>query len=157
MKRLTMALFALTLTATATQAVAFDNFTEVTNVCPTCTQPPADVVTLNDGAKIAGKVIAENTAFYVFLRFGEVRAIQKREVQTIDWQTGSKPLNLTSYDQILLKSGHVISGTILEDKVKPALLQIRVSENDVTILVFKSEVAQLFRSGSEAQVKLGAE
>jgi hypothetical protein len=132
------------------QVLAYTPFTVVNNVCPSCTQPKTDVATMSDGSKVAGQVIGENNSFYVMLRFGEVRALPKMEVQAIEFANGSKPANLASFDQILLKNGHVLSGSVTEDKDAPALFQIKASHGDMTFVVFKSEVSKLYRAGLES-------
>ena len=149
MKHILIAMFALS-AFVAVDAVAYTPFTVVNNVCPTCTQPKADVATMSDGTKIAGQIIGENNVFYVMLRFGEVRALPKNEVQAIEFSQGSKPSNLSSRDQIVLKSGHVLNGTISEDKEAPALFQLKASNGDMTFVVFKSEVSKVYRAGLES-------
>lgn len=146
-----LVVFAATLLVAGT-AAAYTPFTSVNNVCPTCTQPKADVLTTNDGATIRGSVLAENSSFYVFFRYGEIRAIPKNEVQKIEWANGTKPGGLTNFDQIVLKSGHVMSGTIVDNKEKPALFQIKSSKGELTYVVFKSQVAKIFKSGSESSL-----
>ncbi len=129
---------------------AFQPFTPVTDVCTTCPQPRADVLTLNDGTKLRGIIVGENTAFYAMMRHNELRAVQKSGVQTVEYSAGSKPVSLGSMDQILLKSGHVLNGTITEDKAKPALFQLKASHGSETFVVFKSEVSKVYRNGLEA-------
>lgn len=129
---------------------AFQPFTPVTDVCTTCPQPRADVLTLNDGTKLRGTIVGENTAFYAMMRHNEVRAVEKSGVQTVEYAAGSKPVSLGSMDQILLKSGHVLNGSITEDKAKPALFQLKSSTGSETFVVFKSEVSKVYRNGLEA-------
>ncbi len=154
MKRLLTILILATTAVMALPAMAYDAFTPVTNVCPTCTQPPADVVTMSDGAKLRCKIISENTNFYVGYANGEVRMLPKTEVQKIEWQSGQPPMNLKTFDQIVLNNGHVLSGTIVEDKNSPPLFQIKLSEVDVTIMVNKDQIKQLFRAGEEKAVEI---
>lgn len=132
------------------EAAAYTPFTVVNNVCPSCTQPKSDVATMSDGSKISGQIIGENNAFYVMFRFGEVRALAKNEVQAIEFANGVKPSNLSSGDQIVLKNGHVLNGSITEDKESPALFQLKASNGDMTFVVFKSEVSKVYRSGLES-------
>lgn len=129
---------------------AYQPFTSVQSVCETCPNPKSDVLTLNDGNKIRGSIIGENTAFYVMLKHLEVRAIQKTQVQTVEYAGGTKPGFLASQDQILLKSGHVLNGEITEDKEKPALFQVRSSHGNVSFVVFKSEVSKVYKKGLES-------
>jgi len=129
--------------------MAFKPFTEVVDVCPTCPQPKADVLTINDGTKIRGSIIGENTAFYVMLRYHEVRAIPKNRVQSVEFAQGAKPAHIGNQDQILLKNGHVLNGKIVEDKDKPPHFQLRSSHGDITFVAFKSEVSKVFKNGLE--------
>jgi hypothetical protein len=149
MKKLIFAMISMSVWFGA-DAMAYTPFTVVNNVCPKCTQPKADVATMSDGAKVAGQIIGENNVFYVMLRFGELRILPKNEVQVVEFANGAKPSNLSSHDQILLKSGHVISGTITEDKDLPALFQVKASHGDMTFVVFKSEVSKVYRAGLES-------
>jgi hypothetical protein len=141
----------------ALPAFAFEPFTSVTNVCESCEQAPADVVTLTSGEKIRGDVVGENPSFYVVVRYGKARAIPRAEVQSIDWEGGSKPSGVTSGDQILLNNGVVFSGTIIEDKDKPALFQLKSSWTDQTYIVFKSQVKEAYRSGSKVDFAVPSE
>lgn len=149
MKKLILVMISMSVWLAA-DVFAYTPFTAVNNVCPDCPQPKADIATMSDGAKIAGQIIGENNAFYVMLRFGEVRVLGKNEVQMIEFANGAKPSNLSSFDQILLKSGHVLNGTITEDKDKPALFQLKSSHGDMTFVAFKSEVSKVYRAGLES-------
>ena len=68
-------------------------------------------------------------------------------IKSMTWATGNAPSNLTSQDQLLLKSGHVLTGTILEEKAKPGLFRLQSSTSRQTYVVFKAQVAQAFRGG----------
>ena len=152
MKKLMLATISLVL-LTALPALAFSPpFTVVTNVCDTCEQEPADVVTLTSGQKIRGKVVGENPSFYTVVRYTEARAIPRSEVQGIKWANGSKPPAVSSSDQILLHNGVVFSGTIVENKTKPALIQLKSSYLNQTYIVFKSQIAEAYRSGTKLDV-----
>lgn len=134
----------------SSSAFSFEPFAEVQNVCPECTPRKSDALTTNDGTVVRGQVIAENSEAYIFYRFGEVRSIPKNQVQNVEWAEGSKPGGLSNPDQIILKDGHVLSGTIVDDKDKPAIFQIKLSHHDQTVVVFKSQVQTLFKGGSKA-------
>jgi hypothetical protein len=134
-------------------AFAWTPFTVTTNVCDTCKQEPADVVTLASGGKIRGQVVGENPAFYVVVVFTEARAIPRNEVQGIEWANGTKPAVVSNSDQILLKNGVVFSGTIVDDKTTPPVMQLKSSFLDQTYMVFKAEVQEAYRSG--VKVDLG--
>jgi hypothetical protein len=94
---------------------AFADFTEVTEVCPSCTRPTADVVVLTSGAQVWCNVLAENDDYYVLERFGELRAAFKSEVGSIHWGPGRSAAELPSGDQILLKNDVLYHGTILSE------------------------------------------
>ncbi len=140
------AVFAVTASASL-PAFAWEPFTVVTNVCETCVQAPGDVVTLSNGTKIRGQVVGENNDFWVVVRYTEARAIPKREVQSIEWANKTKPFEVTSTDQILLKNGVVLNGKIIQDKSKPPAMELKSSYLDQTFIVFKKEVAAAYRSG----------
>jgi len=139
-------MLAATLVA-ALSSFAFTPFTPVNNVCPECDQPAADVVTLTSGDTVRAQVVGENPSFYVVVRYGEARAIPRGEVRGIEWASGSKPPNVSSSDQILLRNGVVFAGNIVEDKTKPPLLQIKSNWTDQTYVVFKAQVQEAYRSG----------
>lgn len=141
----------------ALPAFAFEPFTSVTNVCPTCEQAKADVVNLTNGDTIRGSVVGENPAFYVVVRYHEARAIPRAEVKSIDWSTGSKPSSVTSSDQILLKNGVVFSGTIVEDKTKPPLFQLKSNWSGQSYIVFKEQVQEAYRSGTKVDITVPSE
>lgn len=143
----TSAIIAALILLVALPAAAWEPFTEVTSVCPSCPEPPADQVTLTNGTVIRGAVVGENPSFWVVVRYTEARAIPKAEVQGITWANGTKPASVTSADQILLKSGVVLSGSILEDKTKPAAFSLKSSHHDQTYVVFKSQIAEVYRGG----------
>lgn len=151
MKKITFAALLFSF-AVATPAYAWEPFTEVTNVCETCEQEPADVVTLTNGNTIRGSVVGENPAFYVVVRYTEARAIPRGEVKSIAWAKGNKPAAVSSSDQLLLKNGVVFSGTILENKTKPALIQLKSSFLDQTYIVFKAEIQEAYQSGTKLDI-----
>lgn len=153
-KSFTSVCVAVSIAFVASSAGAFEDFATVTNVCPTCEQQAADKLILADGRTLRCVVLAENTDFYVVRRYGENRAVPKSEVTRIEWQSGSKPLNLGASDQILLKNGHVLSGEIVEEKDAPPIFQIKPSGSDFTIMVAKDQVRKLYRKGSEVEVKI---
>lgn len=148
MKKVTFIATALAVSV-AVPAFAWAPFTVVTNVCETCEQEPADVVTLTNGTKIRGQVVGENSSFWVVVRLTEARAIPKGEVQGIEWANKSKPASVSNSDQILLKNGVVLSGTIVDDKTTPPVMQLKSSYLDQTYIVFKAEVAEAYRSGTK--------
>ncbi len=151
MARQLSAMLALSLIASFSSAPAsaqaLQPFTTVKDVCPTCPKKATDVVTLRNDTKITGQVIAENQAFVVIARYGELRMVPVVRIKSMTWATGNAPSNLTSQDQLLLKNGHVLTGTIIEEKAKPGLFRLQASSSRQTYVVFKAQVAQAFRGG----------
>jgi hypothetical protein len=141
--------------STAGFAADFKAFTPVENVCPECEQSKADLISMLSGDKIRGKVVAENTQFYTVVRYGEVRAIPRSNVQSIAWANGSKPSGLMDQDQIVLQNGHVLSGTIVDETDKPAFFQIKSSFSDFSYTVTKAEVKKAYKGGSEYSFSTG--
>ena len=130
-------------------AADFEPFTKVENICPDCKKTKADVLSLSDGTSVRGTVVAENDEFYTVVRYGEVRAVPRSSVQSIDWADGSRPSSLRDKDQIVLNNGHVFSGTIVEETDEPAFFRIKSSFSDYTYTVAKTEVKKAFKGGTE--------
>lgn len=129
-------------------AVDFVPFSKVEDVCPECPKKAEDVITLSNGIKIKAKVVAENSSFLVLSRYGELRMVPQSRVQSVDWSNGSKMNNMTSQDQLVLLSGHVLTGSILEDKTEPvAYFRLQSSVNNQTFVIFKSQVKEAYKSG----------
>lgn len=102
---------------------SFKPFTEST-VCPTCKPPPSDELTLSDGSSLHAKVIAINSDFYTLSLFGEIRTIPKSQVKSVKWQNGSQPSGIDALDQIVVKTGHVLTGNFTSEE--KGFKQIRV-------------------------------
>jgi hypothetical protein len=126
----------------------FRDFTPAS--CPTCELPPTygDVISLKAGSTVKGRVVAENDAFYVVERFGQIRAVGKQLVGNVTFAGGSKPNGLTAGDHILLKNGHVLVGTIVEEKDSPGLFRLdsRLG-NKSQFVAFKTQVAAVYKEG----------
>lgn len=135
--------------STTAAAVEFEPFSDVEDVCPDCDKPEADVVTLAGGDEVRGEVVAENDDFYVMVRYREVRAIPHDDVDSIEWADGNEPSGLRDRDQIVLPSGHVFSGTIVEEEDEPPLFRIESSFADETHTVFMEEAETVYKDGSE--------
>ena len=93
-------------------AQALTPFTHADDVCERCTGgPPYDLIQLKTGQDVRARVLAENEAFFVLERLGELRAVGRDQVQNITRnQAVQRP---TGYgDQILLKDSIVLAGTI---------------------------------------------
>ena len=74
MKSVWTLLLSAALLSTSFNAYAFKPFRGVPNVCPDCTQPPSDKVTLASGNVLLLKIVAENPDFLIGMQNGQVRA-----------------------------------------------------------------------------------
>ena len=134
-------------TSSMAWAVNFRGFTPITDVCPTCPKRATDTLTLNGNTKIQAKVVAENDDFFVLSRYGEVRALPKREMQSVEWANGSAPGGLTSQDQIVVRGGHVLTGSIIEDNQERKFYRLQSSVNKQTFVVFQNSVEAVYKAG----------
>jgi hypothetical protein len=145
--RLAVTVVALSIASMAFPAFAFTPFTPVKNVCPQCTQQKADVITTSDGNKIRGTIVAVNPDFYTMVRYSEARAIPRGEVQSVEWANGTKTAGVDSKDQVVLKNGTVLTGSVVDDKEKPAVIQLKSNYNGVTYVVFKDQIDKFYKGG----------
>lgn len=148
-----VAVLSLVATTVAAQDFSFRAFSDVTNVCPSCEPPPSDVLTLRDGREVRATVVAMNPSFYTVVRFGEVRTVPRGEVQGVKWEKGSQPAGLDNLDQIVLKNGHVLTGSIVVDNDKPGYYQIKSSYMEYTYTVFKTQAARVFKKGQPHEMQ----
>jgi hypothetical protein len=128
-------------------AVEFRPFAKVKDVCPTCPKRATDLITMDNGTKVSGRVVAQSDAFFVIALYGELRAVPIGRVTSVTWANGSQPPGLTSQDQILLNNGTVFTGTIIQDNEKPSFYRIQSSINKQTYVVFKSQAKMVVRAG----------
>jgi hypothetical protein len=145
--RLLNTLIIAAVVAVVAPALAYTPFSPAENVCPSCTQQKADVITTSNGQEVRGTIVAVNPDFYTMVRYTEARAIPRGEVQSVEWANGSKTAGVDSKDQIFLSNGTVLTGSIVDDKEKPAVLQLKSSYNGVTYVVFKDQVSKLYKGG----------
>ncbi|MEC9442663.1 MAG: hypothetical protein VYE40_16335 [Myxococcota bacterium] len=132
-------------------AVSFQPFTKVTDVCPTCPKRATDTVTLNSSTKISAKVVAENDDFFVLFRYGEIRAVPKGSVQSVEWANGSAPAGLTSQDQIVLRNNHVLTGSIIEENTDRGFYRMQSSVNKQTFVVFANSAESVYKAGRKVK------
>lgn len=144
-----MVLVAFVTTAQA-QDYSFKAFSDVKSVCPQCEPPASDVVKLRNGSEVRATIIAVNPVFYTVSRYGEVRTIPSSDVQSVEWEKGSKPAGIDALDQIVLKNGHVLTGTIVLTNEKPAYYQLKSSTLDYTYTVFEPQAVKVFKKGQAA-------
>ncbi len=122
-------------------------FTPVTNVCPTCTTGPQwDRIVLKDGTEVKAVVVAENDKFYTLLKFGELRAVGKDQVQNVEKNAkAERPAGFG--DQILLQNGVVLAGTLkTKDDADP--MQLETPPSKTTQTAFRSVIDSVYRGGT---------
>ncbi len=129
----------------------FTPFTTVSNVCPSCPKRKTDEVKLTSGLTLACKIVAQNDSYYVVTRFGELRAVMRNEIASIKWADESKGAQLSTGDQVLLKNGVVLHGSIVEQQ-PGRLLVIQVDSS--RHIVWFGQIDKLHRNGQ--QQELGA-
>ncbi len=126
-------------------------FTQVNDVCPACTGGPAfDQVQLKSGQVIRARLVSENERFYVIERFGELRALDRDQVTQISKNpSADRPTGFP--DQILLKSGIVLAGTISGDIAQDAPhFDITTPRTAVPLHSAEhSTVAAIYRAGKQ--------
>ncbi len=135
--------------AASAQAANFAPFSAVKDVCPECPKRSSDVITLQNDSVLRVRVVAENSSFYVIERYGEIRALPKGMIMSVEWANGSKQAGLSTQDQIVLNSGLVITGSIVEERETPGYFRIQSSVNNQTIVVFASQAAEVYKAGSK--------
>lgn len=123
----------------------FTPFTPVRNVCPRCPKPKTDVVKLASGATLACTVIAQNDSYYVVSQFGELRPLGKHETISIKWASGSGPRPGVG-DQVLLKKGVVLHGSVVEEQAGRYLV---VQVGSARHVVWFSQIQSLHKAGKE--------
>ena len=147
-------MIALTMVTSMASAADFKPFSKVKDICPKCPKTTVDTITLNNNVKIRAKVVAENTNFLVVQRYGELRTVPRTRIMSVDWANGSKSTNLKSQDQILLRNGHVLTGSIIEEKNKPTgYFRMRSSLSKQTYVVLKTQVSEAYKAGSRYNFK----
>jgi hypothetical protein len=132
-------------------AVQFTSFTKVKDVCPTCPKRASDTITMDDNSKVQGRIVAQNDMFFVVARYGELRTVPAARVMSIDWANGNQPPGLLSQDQILLRTGVVLTGNIIEEKDKPAYYRLQSAVSNQTYVVFKNQAESVFKGGKLQQ------
>lgn len=135
--------------ASEASALKFTPFSNVKDVCPKCPKATTDTITFQNNVKVKARIIAETNAFYVIERYGEVRLVPLSDILSIDWGGGSKPAGLTSQDQIVLLNGHVLTGSIIDEKDAPkgGYFRMRSSTNNQTYIVFKKQAESVYKGG----------
>ena len=140
----------ITLVSGAVSAADFRAFTPVEDVCPTCPKRATDTVVMNNGTQIKALVVAENDDYLILSRYGEVRVLPKSRLSSVEWANDALRTGLTTQDQIVLSSGHVITGSILEENADTGLYRVQSSLNAQTYVVFKDQIEAVYKAGSRA-------
>ncbi len=124
----------------------FRPFSAVQSVCPKC-PVKGDRITLKNGKVVVARVIGKNQDGYVLERYGELRFVQFREAQRIDFASGAEPKGIGSYDQILLKNKDqtLLHGTLFQIEAgKPLALR---SVRGQVYMVSASQVLVYYHRG----------
>jgi hypothetical protein len=133
-------------------------FTHVDNVCPRCTTGPAyDTVSLRAGGDVRAFVVAENDAFLVLERLGELRAVGRDQVVGVRHEPS--PARPTGYpDQILLVDGTVLAGTMAADPAADtSTFEITVPRTPTALhRIDHSVVAAVYRGGKRVYAATGS-
>ena len=135
---------ALLLLPTVLLLAGFTPFSRVQNVCPQCPAAKTDVLTMTNGFKVNGNVVAQNESFYVVERFGEYRAVMKNEVSQVEWKDKGGPSNLGTGDQILLKNNVVLHGAITDERVGNFFL---IQVGPLRHVAWNSQIQAVFKGG----------
>ncbi|RAL25229.1 hypothetical protein DL240_03185 [Lujinxingia litoralis] len=131
------------------QDYRFQDWSDVSSVCPSCASTSFDVIELTSGQEVRGNVVAINGDFYTVERFGEIRTVPTTEVSAVSWKGGSEPAGLEGLDQIVLNNGHVLTGELVVENEAPAYMQLRNKLNDNTFTVFSSQAAAVYKDGQK--------
>ncbi|MBK8481240.1 MAG: hypothetical protein IPL40_08695 [Proteobacteria bacterium] len=148
---LARAAVALALVGSVVPLAAFKPFSAVRDACPRCA-PFADVVRLAEGGELVAHVMAQNLDALVVERFGEYRALQRAEVAAIVWQRNERR-NLPSHDQLVLKNGVVLHGTIVRDN-RDGYFVIRVGA--LEHIAWTAQIESVYREGRPRPVQESA-
>ena len=133
------------------RAQVFAPFTHVDDACPKCSGGPAyDRITI-DGEDVRAVVVAENEAFVVLMRFGELRAVGRDHVRRID--RDDKAVRPAGYgDQILMADGTVRAGTLKTDPATGDFIDLAVPETPLHH-ISRAAVVAVYRGGKRVWAK----
>ncbi len=126
-------------------------FTDVPNVCPACEADRYDRIRLKNGNEVRAWVVADNSIFYVLERLGEVRAVARKLVDTIELsrlrgESERAELRKEHRDQILFKEGHILSGKIQELRKDTGMYKLR-SAAGIEHLAYQSVIWMVLEDG----------
>lgn len=131
----------------ALQLSAFRPFTPMPSVCPACPEK-GDRVVFTDGKVLVAEVVGKNQDGWILQKYGELRFVQKPELNKIEWQAGAEPRGLDGYDQILLKNKEqtVLHGTLIQ--VEPGKPMALRSPRGTVYTVLPSEALLYYQKGA---------
>jgi hypothetical protein len=128
------------------EAQEFKPFDEVPSTCPTCPQKGYDKITLKEGPVVLAVVVAENSMFYVLAKFGELRAVAKDLVASVERNPeADRPKG--HEDQLLTKGGLVLSGKVVADDAATGYVEFATVGCANHMKVLKSMVSVIFKAG----------
>jgi hypothetical protein len=153
MSRLLVILICVSVSSAA-YAQAFKPFTRVESVCERCSGGlPYDRIVLKTGEEVKARILAENEAFLVLERYGELRAVGNDQLGGVTKnQAVQRPPGFG--DQILLKDDIVLAGTIEGDLPKDAdHFDIKIPGTPTPLhQPSRATVAAVFRGGKRVYV-----
>jgi hypothetical protein len=132
--------------ATHAHAQTLIPFSDVHSVCTAnCTGGPAyDRIVLKNGTEVLARVLAENDRFLLLEKFGELRAVGRDQVQTLD--KNPKTERAAGYgDQILANDGIVLAGTLKSPQNGD---WFELTAGGLTQVANKSVISSVYRGGT---------
>lgn len=120
-------------------------FSDVHSVCTTsCTGGPEyDRLVLKTGTELRARVVSENDRFAVLEKFGELRALGRDQIQTLEKNPRTERGNYP--DAILVNSGVVLAGTLksAQNDAEP----FELTSGGSTEVAFKNAISAVYRGG----------
>ncbi len=143
-----LAALAAGLLGSSAQAQTFKPFTDVATVCPECWAQRYDHIALKGGQVVYARVLAENPAFYVLERFGELRAVGRDKVERIERHEALTAEQQASVrDQILFLDGSVLVGQITQEFQDTGWYQLEYGR--YVHLASQTQISLVFKAGKE--------
>lgn len=136
------------------QDVPWRAFTSVNTVCvDDCDDSQRDQLFLNSGDRVHAWILRETSAFYLVTLHGEVRAVDKAKVTDVQRSDGARPSAEGHDDQVVLDSGHVLSGRIVAESELPPTVQILSADGRHTYVAHKPQISLVVRGGQVVPVQ----
>jgi hypothetical protein len=117
---------------------------------------PWDKIVLKEASKeVSAHLIAENPMFYVLERFGEYRAVGKDKVASVS--KNDRCVRESGHaDQVLLKSGHVLTGKIVQERAD-GMVEVKQVNGRTSLYAWKDKaVSVIFKDGKQVYPAPGA-